>query len=390
MGTKNHSARQHAKLSASGASRWLNCTPSPTLEEEFEEQDSDFAKEGTLAHEFAEITLNRRVGNTTDEEYKALVKGIVGNKLYTNEMPRHVETYVQYIMEQFRVAQKLTPDALLLTEERVDYSAYAPEGFGTCDNIIVAAPVLDVIDLKYGKGVKVDADDNPQLKLYALGALEAYELGYEITTVRMTIVQPRLDHVSIFEMSAEDLILWGETVVMPQAQKAFIGEGVQVTGSWCRWCKAAPTCRALADYNLGLAKHEFAKPMLLDAEELTSVYGQIDLLTTWAKSVKEYMLKEAINGTAYEGYKLVASNPNRKWIDGDTVIDTLLLEGFVEEQIQTVKVKGLGDIQDLMPKDKFDELMLPLIVKPNGQPTLVPESDKRVTYSVSSAKDDFG
>ena len=221
----NHTGRVHALLSASGASRWMKYTPSARLEEEYPSQSSVFAQEGTLAHEFAETMLRYEIGQINLQVYDATIEDLRSSELYTDEMEEQVQKYVSHVMESYAEALSITPDALMLIEEKVDLTHYIEDGFGSCDDVIIADNQLIVEDLKYGKGVRVDAQDNSQLKLYALGALRRYEMHYDIETVRMSIIQPRLDHISTWEISAKDLIEWGETVVKPTAKKAYAGEG---------------------------------------------------------------------------------------------------------------------------------------------------------------------
>lgn len=225
MATAKHSERAHALLSASGSSRWLNCTPSPRLEEKFEETRSIFAEEGTLAHEFGELSLRKHFKEITPKKYKAEYQKHAKHELYSPEMDTYIEQYVEYVVEQFSIADSLSGDAVILIEEKVDLTDYIEDGFGTCDVIIIADGVMYVIDLKYGKGERVEADDNSQLKLYGLGAYEGYNFLYDIRTIQLAIMQPRLDHISEWQINAEDLITWGEKEVKPAAALAYKGKG---------------------------------------------------------------------------------------------------------------------------------------------------------------------
>lgn len=392
----NHTGRAHALLSASGASRWMKCTPSARLEEEYPSQSSVFAQEGTLAHEFAETILRRLMGQIDENVYLATLENLRSSELYTDEMEEQVQKYVDHVIESYAEAKSITPDALMLIEEKVDLTHYIEDGFGSCDDVIIADNLLIVEDLKYGKGVRVDAQDNSQLKLYALGALRRYEMHYDIETVRMSIIQPRLDHISTWEISAKDLVAWGETVVKPTAKKAYAGEGEFCAGDWCRWCKAAPKCKALADFSIEVAKTEFintenpkeSDPSSLSDEELTELYLKIPIIEIWINRVSEYMLSSAVNGKNFKGLKLVEGRSVRAWKDTEQV-EQVLKEQLSEDEIYNKKLQGIGAIEKLLGKAKFNELLGDLVVKPQGKPTLVHESDKRGEIGLTSAKNDF-
>jgi len=368
----------------------MNCTPSATIEEKFEDSTSVYAEEGTLAHEFGELSLQLGSGRITQGKYNWLVASLKKHELYSPEMDVEVEKYTDYVMEQWAEAQAKTKGASLLLEEKVDLTEFIEEGFGTCDANIIADGTLEVIDLKYGQGVKVDADDNPQLKLYGLGALYAYDLSYDIKKVRLTIVQPRLNHVSSWVISAKDLMQWGEDVVKPTAQKAFKGEGEQKAGDWCRWCKAKARCSALAKKSTEIAKHAFKDPQLLTDDQVLEVFDRIPMLKNWAKAVEEHMLSEAIKGKKWPGFKLVEGRSMRKWSDEKKAIDKLSKSYKTEEYINA-KIKGIGDIEKLVGKGKFVAALSDCISIPQGKPTLVLESDKRPEFNrLQKAKDAFG
>jgi len=306
LSSVEHSTRAHALLSASGASRWMNCTPSARLEEKFDESStSTFAAEGTLAHEFGDVNLRFKNGEIDEKTLKAELKKLRKDKHYTLEMEGEVDKYVTIVMEAFAVAKARTPDAKLLIEERVDFSHLVEKGFGTGDVCIVADGFLDVIDLKYGKGVKVDADNNPQLMLYGSGALRNFEMMYDIHTVNLVIVQPRLDHLSEWKISTEKLIEWGEKEVKPKAAKAYQGKGLQKAGDHCKWCKVKAMCATLAAKNVKLAQHDFKDPHLLTESHVIEVYKQQPMLVDWVNSVAKYLLDEAVKGKKWPGLKLV-------------------------------------------------------------------------------------
>jgi len=394
MNNFKHSTRKHARLSASGSSRWINCTPSAKMEEGMNLPDASttYADEGTLAHEFADLELRIRSYNGAGTEYDKCLKEketLKSHKLYDPEMHTHVDTYVAYVLEALAEAKKTNPDAELLIEERINFSHLVPEGFGTGDAAIVSDGILQVIDLKYGKGVRVEAKKNSQMRLYGSGLAHAYDLFYDIKTVRMTIVQPRLDYIDTEEISLQELIDWGKKVVAPAAKKANKGDGVCKPGDWCKWCKAKPVCRALADYNLKLAKKDFADPNLLTDEELIEVLEQAGLLSDWVSAVRQHVLQEALKGKSFSGYKLVEGKSSRRWANEAEALATLKKKKYRLEQIINTKIKGVGDIEKLIGKEKFEKLKL--TVKPAGKPTLVPESDKRIALnSYEQAKEEFG
>lgn len=386
----NHSERAHALLSASVANRWLNCTPSPRLEEGFANESSSFAEEGTLAHEFAELRLFGRVTEHDLEDYKNKFRDLAKNVYFSDEMVSYVDTHVDYVIEQFEEAKRKTPDAILLIEQKVDITHLIENGFGTCDVIIIADGTLEVIDLKYGLGVRVSAEDNSQLKLYGSGALEAYDLMYDIHTVKLTITQPRMDSISSWEISAEDLRQWGEEVVKPKAQIAYAGEGEQVTGDWCKFCKASPRCKAQADKALELAKLDFAEPMLLTDAQLIEVYAQSPQVTKWLSSVEAHVYQLALEGKKWEGYKLVDGQNRRGWTDEIKAIEILQDSLYPNEVfLNEPKLKGIGDIEKLVGKKVFPTLLGDVVAFKKTSPSLVPESDKRPALGIDQAKADF-
>lgn len=395
----NHSERAHALLSASGASRWINCTPSPRLEEGFANESSSFAEEGTLAHEVAELNL-RAQSHIGVWDYVEKYTNLVGMQYYSSEMEDFVQTHIDYVLEQFAEAKRKTPDAILLIEQKVDITHLIEEGFGTCDVIIIADGTLEVIDLKYGLGVRVSAEDNSQLKLYGSGALEAYDLMYDIHTVKLTITQPRMDSISSWEISAEDLRQWGEEVVKPKAQIAYAGEGEQVTGDHCFFdrnggtfmCPLAPFCRAVVDKVEEFTKEvEANNPMLVSDSELIKLYEKVPFVSKWVKAVSEHVYKEAMNGKKWEGYKLVDGQNRRGWTD-EALAAIIIQEhndAIEPEQYLTTKLKGIGDIEKLVGKKVFPSLLGDVVAFKKTSPSLVPESDKRPALGLDQAKADF-
>lgn len=390
MATIEHGNRAHALLSASGADRWMQCTPSARLEDKFTESTSIYAEEGTLAHEFADLILQHKIGNISENVLKKELTKLRKHKLYTQEMEPQVAKYVDYVMEAYAEALAETPGASMAIEQRLDFSHLVERGFGTGDTLIAANTVLNIIDLKYGKGVMVEATDNPQLKLYGAGALQDYAMLYDIKIVRLTIVQPRLNHVSVWEISADDLIEWGEKVVKPLAKKAYAGKGTKKAGDHCKWCKVKAMCATLAKKNTDLARHEFADPDFLSLSQIVEIYKQTPMLLDWAMAVKSHLLKEALNGTEIEGFKVVEGKSNRVINDEKSVIDILTHELYDPKEFTDTKLKGLGALENLVGKKSFTKLLGQHITKPPGAPTLVPENDPRVAFSISSVQSDFG
>lgn len=372
----------HAILSASGAKRWLTCPPSARLEEQYEDQPSEYAEEGTAAHALAEAHLGL--------SKKALAKARK-SEYYDQSMEDYVARYVDIVLERYAEAQARSKDAVLLLEQRLDFSEWVPEGFGTGDVVIIADGVLEVIDLKYGKGVQVDAEDNPQLRLYGLGAWQAWELMYDIRSVRMTIVQPRLDHVSTSEMITEDLLEWAEGYVKPRAALAWEGNGEYQAGDHCRFCKAKATCRTRAEANLALAAYDFRQGPELDQSEIADILGRIDDLVSWASDVKTYALEQAEkHGVKWPGWKLVAGRSIRKYVDPDQVAAALVAAGYDEALIYERSLLGITAMEKTVGKKAFAEILGDLVVKPEGKPTLAPENDKRPELNTAAqAAEDF-
>jgi hypothetical protein len=371
-----HSQRAHALLSASGADRWLNCTPSPRLEENFKNESSSFAEEGTLAHEFAELILKKYLDRIDPKAYKAQFAELSKSKYYSDEMIEFVNLHVDYVLQQFAAAQKLDKHAVLLIEERVDITHLIEGGFGTCDVIIISCGVMEVIDLKYGLGVRVSAEDNSQLKLYGSGAVEKYDVKYDITKVILTVTQPRMDSISSWEILASALIEWGEQVVKPTALIAYEGSGEQKTGTWCRFCKASPRCAAQNALALEAAREAFTDPQLLTDEQLTEVYSKIDAVGKWFSSVQAYMYAEAMGGKKWDGLKLVDGQNRRAWSNEEAARE-LLAGNYKTEEYTNIKMKGIGEIEKLVGKKNFPIMFVEVLEHKRTSPTLVDESDKR-------------
>lgn len=390
----NHGERSHALLSASGASRWLNCTPSARLEEGHgENKTSIYAEEGTLAHELSELYLRKDVLCIIDDaQFEDALEVIMGNDLFSEEMLDTIPTYTDYCTSQY--AEALTVDALaaMEIEQKLDLTAYIPDSFGTADCIIVSNGVLEVIDLKYGKGVPVYADWNKQLMLYGLGALSKYDIMYNITSVKLTIVQPRIDNISSFTILVSDLLIWANEEVIPKAKLAFDGEGELCAGDWCRWCGVRNRCRKLYEQQTEIAKLEFAEPDLLTDDEIADIVKRTPKLVEWANSISEYAQKKALDeNKQWPGLKLVEGVSRRKWLDEETVTEAIYtrLPEIGEEDIYDMKLKSITSVEKVIGKKRFSELLSDVVVKPQGKPTLVPLEDKRPAMGISQAQSDF-
>ncbi|WP_311586850.1 DUF2800 domain-containing protein [Varibaculum cambriense] len=369
----------HALLSASGAHRWLNCTPSARLESDEPESTSAAAEQGTAAHALAEHKLRRALKQRSKRPVSAWID---------DEMETLTDDYVAYVQEHISIAQETCGDPQVLIEQRLDFSHIVPGGFGTGDCVIIAEPTLQIIDLKYGQGVLVEAERNPQLMLYALGALHAFGSLYDIETVSVTIYQPRRGNVDTWEISVAELEHWAETEVKPKAELAAAGEGEFCPGSWCQFCRIAPTCRARAEANLALAKLEFTPPAELSDAEIADVLARIPQLKTWAADVEAYALSKAVNqGVVFEGFKLVAGRSVRKYTSEKDVAAAAEAAGY--RDIWDRKLITLTAMERLMSKPAFNEILGDLVTKPAGKPTLVPASDKRPSLDLVSAATDF-
>ena len=370
--------QKHALLSASSAHRWLHCPPSAKLTAGVTETPSEAALQGTAAHALAEHKLRRAL----KQQSKRPV-----SKYEDDEMNTHTDDYVSYVLEQYEQAKQATPGAVIYIEQHLDFSHLVPGGFGTGDCLIVADGTLHVIDLKYGLGVLVEAEWNPQMMLYALGALTLFDALYDIEQVALTIFQPRRENVSTWTISVTELNKWAEHTLKPAAELAAKGDGEFCAGTWCQFCRIASTCRARAEANLKLAKFEFAPPAELSADEVAEVLAQIPELTRWASDVQDYALSQALSGERYEGFKLVAGRSIRKYTDETAVAEAAKAAGY--KDIYKQSLLTITAMEKLMGKKQFSEILGDLVVKPEGKPTLVPLSDKRPELQVSTAADDF-
>lgn len=377
----------HAVLSASGASRWMACPPSARLEQDFPESESQYAAEGVLAHSLCELLLRKEFEVMKPSEFKKQLAEIESDPQYSPAMYEHCKSYRDHVVESFHEHD----DATIAIEQRVDFSSYVPDGFGTCDNIIISDGQMRITDFKYGAGVPVSAENNSQLKLYALGALLLFEPIYEIQTIVMAIFQPRLDSISTSELLARDLLAWAESI-KPIAQQAHDGEGEFKAGSHCRFCRAKAVCRARAEENLEAAKYEFAKPDILSDDEIADILRRAEDLQAWVKDVSDYALEQARDHEKhYPGWKLVEGRSVRVYRDQDAVMDALTAAGYNRALITKTQMLGITEMEKVLGGAKqFNLLLGDLIDKPAGKPTLVPESDKRPAInSIAAAISDF-
>lgn len=367
---------EHAILSASSSHRWMNCTPSARLEQEFKEYESTAAKEGTAAHALAEHKLKRKLKMRSDRPV---------SEFNDEDMELYTDDYSDYVYEQYKKAQRYDENAQIFIEQRLDFSCYVPDGFGTGDAVIISKGKIQIIDLKYGQGVLVNAENNSQMMLYALGALKKFGKDYEIKKVKLVIFQPRRENVSVWETTVTQLKKWAEKKLRPRAEMAFKGTGNYQPGSHCQFCKAAAKCRARAEENLKLAQEEFKKPPLLTDAEIETILGKIQGLKKWADEIWEFALDQALKGKQWNGFKVVQGKSVRKYSDEQKVVDACNKAGY--KDIYVKKLITLTEMEKLMGKKVFNEVLGSLIEKPAGKPTLVEESDKRP--AITTAMNEF-
>ena len=367
----------HAILSASSSSRWLSCTPSARLEQEFKDQETTAAAEGTAAHALAEYKLRRYL------EQKAKKPR---SEFDGPEMEGYTDDYVSFVTETYETVKQSCKGALMFIEQHLDFSSYVPDGFGTGDCIIVADGKLHVIDFKYGQGLLVNSEHNTQMMLYALGALELFDSLYKIDTVAMTIFQPRRENVSTWEMSVDELHDWAEEILKPKARLAFGGLGEYEAGPWCQFCKAKIKCRARAEESLRSVKADFDLPPVLTDDELEEILPKLDGMAKWANELMSYAAMAAINtGKHWKGFKLVEGRSTRKFSDEKAVAEAAVKAGF--KKIYKKSLITLTEMEKLMTKEKFAEVIGPLVIKPQGKLSLVPIADKRQEVNVNIEED---
>lgn len=369
----------HAILSASSSHRWLHCLPSARLELEFDDASGTAAEEGSAAHALSEHKLKKALHIRSKRPI---------SEYDSDEMEECTDAYVDFVMEQVELAKQICNDPIVLIEQRLDFSCYVPDGFGTGDCLIISDDRLHIVDFKYGMGVLVDAVDNPQMKLYALGALEIYDSLYDINEVSMTIFQPRRENVSTWTVPVDELKDWAEEELKPKAVKAYNGEGEYIPGDWCTFCRASTRCRARAEEKLRLAQTEFKMPPLLTDNEIEEILFILPDLTKWANEITAYATDAAVNhGKEWNGFKVVEGRSVRKYKDEDAIAEKAVASGF--KDIYRKSLIPMTEMQKLMGKTKFEEILGDLIYKPPGKPTLAPNSDKRPAMNVADAKNEF-
>jgi len=368
----------HALLSASSSHRWLNCNPAARREREFADRETTAAAEGTAAHALAEHKLKRRLKLRSERPVSVYD---------TDEMETCTDEYADFVMEQVTKERRRDPDTQVFIEQRLDFSCYVPEGFGTGDCLIVSRGRIHIIDLKYGMGLLVDSEENPQMKLYALAALKQYEEQYQIKKVKLTIFQPRRENVSTWETTVAKLKKWATKELVPKAEKAFKGEGEYCPGEWCIFCKAAVKCRARAEDKLRLAQSEFKMPPLLTDAEIEDVLAKLPDIKKWADEIQEYALAKALAGKEWTGFKLVEGRSVRKYTDEKAVIEAANAAGY--HDIYKQSLISITEMEKLMGKAEFSKVLGALVTKPQGKPTLVPDTDKRQAITVSNPKNEF-
>lgn len=370
----------HAVLSASASHRWLNCPPSVRLTERIPDNGSIYAAEGSEAHELCEFKLRQLLGM---EAHNPLDTPI-GLQYYDGTMEDATTGYAAFVLELLEEIRKTCSDPIVMVEQKLDYSRWVKDGYGTGDAVIVADGTLHVVDFKYGTGVPVSAEGNSQMRLYALGALDMFGELYDIDTVVTTIYQPRLASISTDTISKDDLLDWAENTLRPLADQAYKGEGDLNAGSWCRFCKLRNTCRKRAEANLAMAQHDFKLPPTLSDEEIAVILDKLDDLISWAGDVKEYALNAALHGTRFHGWKLVEGRSNRRYTDETAVAQ--IVSGTGHDPYEH-KLLGITAMEKLLGKKQFATLLSDLVERPQGKPVLVPASDKRP--EMTNAKNDF-
>ena len=383
---------KHAKLSCSSSMRWINCPGSVHLSEYFPQSTSIYADEGTIAH----LYLEKSVKDDPQGRQAALDRAAAFYKEHpemgdsANSIRDNIDAMMAWILSEYQKEKAADPAVEVYSEQQVDLTAYIPDGFGTTDVTIARTGFIHIIDLKYGKGVPVHAEGNTQLRLYALGMLEMLDMIYDIRQIRMTIYQPRLSNISTDEISASDLREWGSEVIRPAARLALSEDAPFSAGSWCQFCPARETCRCRADHMMALENYRI-KTTLTDGE-IGHILGEIDDLTKWAEDLKAAALTKIQEGGDIPGWKVVEGKSNRKFKDGTeekAIVAAARKAGFDKALLYETKMLTLSQIEKLMGKKTFTEALGQYVVKPQGKPTLVPESDKRASIIGGNARDVF-
>lgn len=384
--------KKHALLSASSSHKWLECPPSARLEEQFPNKTSEYMEEGTLAHEIAEFKVRSYFLEAISKTaYTRKLNKLKKSEFFNEEMLRHTDTYLEYIKEE---AMETNTRPFIAVEQKIDYSKYVPEGFGTADCVLISSNTLQIIDFKYGKGVKVDAEDNPQLKLYALAALEQFGMFYDIKDIKLSIVQPRIDNISEYILLKSELVDWGNNVVIPQAQKAFMGLGEFKQGEHCRFCRAKGACEFRAKENMKVVEKIYkiedkavTGSFCLSNEEIGEMLTKTEGVEDWIKDLKDYALSLLLIGKNIPGYKAVEGKSNRKIADLDKAFEILKASGVDEALLYERKPLTLTQLEKAIGKKEIAKTIGDFIEKPKGAPTLAKETDKREPYKVSAAEE---
>ena len=382
--TEKHADRAHAVLSASSAERWLNCTPSAMMCDKIPNVSSSYAEEGTLAHEIAEYAILYMAKKISKKDYSEVIQAYKENEHWYEGIVEDLEPYVMHVVEQINL-----PGAVWEQEKKTDLTAFIPNGFGTTDAAVIAEGVLYITDLKFGRGVRVNAVDNSQLKLYAAGVLIEYDTIYDIHTIRLAISQPRIGALSFWDITPAELLKWAEEFVKPTAQIAARGEGQHKTGDWCKFCRAKIHCPAIKAEATMMAEQDFSELASLspeDSEEtLIQLYRMADRVEDFLDAIKAHVYQQALGGKKWPGLKLVEGKSNRKIVDEKAAVEALLDAEYDATEFTNTKIKGIGDLETLLGKEQFGILLGPYVEKPKGKATLVDESDKRP--EISSAND---
>ena len=376
----------HALLSASGSKRWLSCPPSARLEETYPDKETTAAREGTLAHAIGEFYLKYYLKH--NHTNVTLPKQFRNQEFYNKAMFDYVFEYIDICIEKINTALSIDKTAYIAIEEKIDYSEWAKEGFGTGDLVIITDKYVEIVDLKYGKGVAVSAIDNTQMQMYALGIICNFGFMYDFDTIQMTLFQPRNGVISSQDKSVKDLIKWGENIVKPTAELAYDGIGKFNAGKWCLFCRASLRCKKYSEYCLSVAKYDFIDPEFMSDEEMADALNRIEPLIHYAKQIKDYALSEALQGRTWPGYKLVEGKSSRKYSDIDAVIGRLQKANIDSSDfMKEPELKSITELTKLLGKKTFSILLDDLITKISGKPTLVDIDDPRPEYN--SPENDF-
>lgn len=398
MKAVDHAARKHALLSASGSPRWMGCTPSARFEDQFPEQGSSAAaEEGTLGHEITEILVKLKLKMITQAQYNIALSALKQSEHYSDDLQELADKCAEYVYESYLHQKTVKIGKVeIFIEQKFDLTTWIKDGFGTNDCGIYAIDILEIIDYKFGRN-EVLAENNPQLKIYALGVLHAIgpERAALVQTIKLTIVQPRLESISSWEISKKDLLHWAESELMPKAEQADKGEGEFVAGDHCHFCRAKAVCPAKLSSVMELAKLDFSTPMetpemdFLTDEELVEVFAATKMVTDYLSSVKDYLFDRVRKGESIEGVKIVNGRGSRKFINEEGLIDFLEMLGYDEDQTHTKSLKGITAMEKAIGKKEIDTTLGPFIVTLAGAPQLALDSDKRQARGIQSAKADF-